>query len=123
MATKAQKPQRHPDATNQVPTSVPPVDPVRQTLSVRGSRYGTFVSNAVFAQRIKDLFREVSASNPHYANLSESQSAVVFEAVDQIAQKLCRMANGDPLYLDNLHDIAGYATLAEDHLGTEGGWK
>lgn len=123
MATKPQKVQRRAGPANEAPVPVPPVDQIRHTLGVRGSRYGTFVSNAVFSQRIKDLFREASANNPHYENLSETQSATIFEAVDQIAQKLCRMANGDPLYLDNLHDIAGYATLAEDQLGTEGGWK
>lgn len=34
-------------------------------------------------------------------------------AIDMIAQKLARIANGNPHFKDHWHDIAGYATLVE----------
>jgi hypothetical protein len=33
-----------------------------------------------------------------------------------IQHKIARILNGDPTYTDNWHDIAGYATLVEQHL-------
>ena len=33
-----------------------------------------------------------------------------------IADKVARMLNGDPDYVDNWHDIIGYATLVETRL-------
>ena len=33
-----------------------------------------------------------------------------------ITNKMARIVNGDPNYIDNWHDIAGYATLVEQEL-------
>lgn len=33
-----------------------------------------------------------------------------------ICNKMARIVNGDPNYIDNWHDIAGYATLVEQEL-------
>ena len=37
-------------------------------------------------------------------------------ALDMICNKMARIVNGDPNYIDNWHDIAGYATLVEQEL-------
>ena len=37
-------------------------------------------------------------------------------AMYMIASKMARIVNGDPNYIDNWHDIAGYATLVEQEL-------
>ena len=37
-------------------------------------------------------------------------------ALDMICNKMARIVNGDPSYIDNWHDISGYATLVEQEL-------
>ena len=37
-------------------------------------------------------------------------------ALDMICNKMARIVNGDPNYIDNWHDICGYATLVEQEL-------
>ena len=38
------------------------------------------------------------------------------QALRTICDKLARIANGDPDYIDNWHDLRGYAKLVEDRL-------
>ena len=40
----------------------------------------------------------------------------MMEALDLIASKIGRMLSGNLNYIDNWHDIAGYATLIENRL-------
>ena len=40
------------------------------------------------------------------------------QALDTIADKISRILTGDPTYLDNWHDIQGYAKLVENILTT-----
>ena len=84
------------------------LDIVSRTLTERGSRYGTFDSNASVAQWLKTAFRgQVS-----WKKMNASQQ----EALDLIALKLSRILTGDPHYADNWVDIAGYAKLVADKL-------
>jgi hypothetical protein len=76
------------------------------TLQERGSRYGDFRDNAEESQRIKSTLQ----AHPNFHNLDATKR----EALEMIAQKIARILNGDPEYRDNWHDIAGYATLAEE---------
>lgn len=74
-----------------------------------GLRYGSFDNTAAIAQELK---RTLRASYNWHWNLSPSMQ----ESLDMIANKLGRILNGDPTYIDSWHDIAGYATLVEQEL-------
>lgn len=79
-----------------------------KTLLERGDRYGTFEENATVAQLLKDVVR----SSSNWATMAHDQR----EAVDMVLSKISRLTTGDPDYLDNWHDIAGYAQLIETRL-------
>jgi len=77
-------------------------------LEARGSRYGKFYDNSLIAQNIKAAVRDGKA----YGYWPD----IMREALDQIAAKLSRAATGDPDYVDNWDDIAGYAKLVAEWL-------
>lgn len=83
---------------------------VTATLQERGSRYGDFTDNAAYAQQLKRQLQ----THPRWALLDATKR----EALEVIMQKTARILNGDPEYKDNWHDIAGYATLAEERCTT-----
>jgi hypothetical protein len=79
---------------------------VEATLAERGSRYGDFSDHAILAQGLQDAMR----CPPGWGRLT----AVQKQALTVIADKIARILSGDPNYVDNWHDIQGYAKLAED---------
>lgn len=81
-------------------------------LAERGSRYGEFHKHAKITQKIKNLFREGMS----FTKMDDD----MIEALDMIAHKIGRIANGDPRYADSWVDIAGYAKLVADRLQKEG---
>ena len=81
---------------------------VSDTLQERGSRYGRFIDHASICQNIKD----VMAYTPAWIKLAADQK----QALEVIADKIARILNGDPDYIDNWHDIQGYAQLVEARL-------
>jgi len=89
----------------------PKPNAVESTLVERDKRYGGFINNASIAQRIKAVMH--SASNWYEMSYDKR------EALEMIASKIGRMLSGDPEYVDNWHDIAGYATLVEQRLTKE----
>jgi hypothetical protein len=78
------------------------------TLNERGTRYGEFKDQAVYA----DGFNEIMQSSPNWKTMQPDQR----EALRIIANKIGRILNGDPDYADSWHDIAGYATLVDKRL-------
>ena len=81
---------------------------VEQTLEERGSRYGTAEDNANLTVKL-------------YETVAEGKTYHVWTPMHKlmtqmILHKISRMANGDPNYLDNVHDIVGYAKLLEDYI-------
>lgn len=76
---------------------------IEQTLEERGARYGDFSTHAEITQRLKDI---VFSCEPR-----PGWPPYICEALDMIMHKVGRIVNGDPLYADSWHDIAGYATL------------
>lgn len=78
---------------------------INETLNERGERYGDFKD---VARITNSLFATCREGN-QFHQLSESQNL----ALRMICIKMARIVNGDPNYIDNWHDIAGYATLAE----------
>lgn len=81
---------------------------IETTLAERGTRYGSFKDHAAIAQNIQDAMR----APPGWAKLAPDQK----QALTVIADKIARMLNGDPDYVDNWHDIEGYAKLVEARL-------
>ena len=83
---------------------------IDNTLDEREKLYGTFRSQAMMAQALKDTMR-----------LSDSWRAMTpakKEALDMIQHKVARILNSESAsdYIDNWHDVAGYATLVEREL-------
>ena len=81
---------------------------IEATLEQRGERYGTFLANATTAQALKAVMH----SAPGWETMAPDQK----EGLEIIASKISRALTGDPSYVDNWHDIAGYATLVEKRL-------
>jgi hypothetical protein len=75
-------------------------------LTERGVTHGSFTSNAVYAQRFRDMCR----TSPHW----ESMPIEHKEALDMIATKFSRILSGQSTFPDHWADIQGYARLAED---------
>jgi hypothetical protein len=82
-------------------------------LAERGSRYGTFADNASTSQALKRIMAQHLAK--HNKQIADDQ----WEAMEMIAHKVARIINGDPDYVDNWADIAGYARLVADRLEGE----
>lgn len=82
-------------------------DVVTGTRTARQAVYGTFSENARVAQELKALF-----AREHEGDVPE----VVSEGLDLISLKLSRILTGDPAYLDNWIDLAGYAMCVHDAL-------
>lgn len=78
------------------------------TLAERGARYGEFKDHAVIAQGLQDTMRAA----PGWTRLAADQK----QALSVVADKIARMLNGDPNYIDNWHDIIGYSKLVENRL-------
>lgn len=81
---------------------------ITETLAERGVRYGVFAEHAGIAQALQDAMRATDG----WSKLAADQK----QALTVIADKIARMLNGDPDYVDNWHDIIGYAKLVEDRL-------
>jgi hypothetical protein len=79
-----------------------------KVLKERGETHGDWLSVAITAQEIKQII----AAGDSYAEMCFDQR----EALDMIATKIARIVNGDPNVRDHWHDIAGYATLAEQEI-------
>ncbi len=91
---------------------------VDDTLKERGNRYGDFTDHARIAQELQDVMH--SAANPFGNGIKsrewERLSPVQKQALTVIADKIARILSGDPNYIDNWHDIQGYARLVEERL-------
>ncbi|MBK4744958.1 DUF6378 domain-containing protein [Acinetobacter baumannii] len=81
---------------------------IQNTLQQRGERYGEFSEVSATTQALMAVID--SAYNSE--QLDDSMKTSLF----MICNKMARIVNGDPNYIDNWHDIAGYATLVEQDL-------
>lgn len=84
---------------------------INKTLQERAERYGEYYDVAMTSQAIKQIM-EMSKG---YGDLELDQC----ESLHMIANKIARIVNGDPMYSDSWHDIAGYATLIAHRLESE----
>lgn len=78
------------------------------TVEERGNRYGAFKDGADIMQELKSVMR----STRNWSNLTPSQR----EALEMIQHKVGRILNGDPNYIENFTDIAGYAILVKNEM-------
>lgn len=76
---------------------------IEEVLEQRGKTYGDFRTHSEIAQCIQDAMR-VGKS---WVGLKPYQK----QALTVIADKLARIVNGDPNYVDSWVDIQGYARL------------
>lgn len=81
---------------------------IHDTLAERGTRYGSFSVHAMYAQKLQDVIR--GSGGWDYLSPAQRQALTV------ICDKIARILSGDPDYIDNWHDIQGYAKLVEDIL-------
>jgi hypothetical protein len=81
---------------------------IRSVLDQREKTYGDYSDVSDTSQRMKYVFRQ----NPNWDELYPFQR----ESLDMIANKIARIMNGDPEYLDSWVDIVGYAQLVVDRL-------
>ncbi|MCR4532721.1 DUF6378 domain-containing protein [Acinetobacter venetianus] len=80
---------------------------IKETLQQRGARYGEFSEVAETTYQLQEALKRSQPS-------SMTSSQII--ALDMICNKMARIVNGDPSYIDNWHDISGYATLVEQEL-------
>lgn len=83
-------------------------DKVMDTLADRGDVYGSFHGNSFMSQELKSTLH----SSTGWPRLSDVQK----EALELMCTKIGRIMTGDPSFVDNWHDIAGYAQLVEESL-------
>jgi hypothetical protein len=81
---------------------------INQTLEQRGERYGKFKDVAATTYALQEILRDAKS----YKHMSDDQVI----ALDMICNKMARIVNGAPNYIENWHDISGYATLVEQEL-------
>lgn len=81
---------------------------INKALEQRGERYGKFKDVAATIYALQEILRDAKS----YKHMSDDQVI----ALDMICNKMARIVNGDPNYIENWHDIAGYATLVEQEL-------
>lgn len=79
-------------------------------LAERGARYGSFINHAEISQKLKGLLRHYEAVRG--CDLDPDMR----EALEMIMHKVARILNGDPCYVDNWLDIAGYSKRVADRL-------
>jgi hypothetical protein len=81
---------------------------INQTLAERGKRYGSFKEHARITYNIK----RAMMNSPKWVVLSDDKK----EALDMLANKLGRILNGDPNYIDTWRDCVGYLQLVINEL-------
>ena len=81
---------------------------INKTLEQRGERYGKFKDVAATTYALQEILRDAK----NHEHMTDDQVI----ALDMICNKMARIVNGDPNYIDNWHDISGYATLVEQEL-------
>ena len=81
---------------------------INKTLEQRGSCYGKFKDVAATTHAMQEILRNAK----NHEHMTDDQVI----ALDMICNKMARIVNGDPNYIENWHDISGYATLVEQEL-------
>lgn len=86
---------------------------INNTLVERNAKYGAFLDQSQVSMELKELLHKHLLE--HDAELASDQ----LEALEMICMKISRIIVGDPDYVDNWHDIAGYALLVARRLADD----
>ena len=86
---------------------------IEKTLAERGKRYGEYIDQTEVTVDLHFVLMKRLGDKRH--NTKSDQ----LDALYMICVKLSRIVNGDPSYVDNWADIAGYATLVARRLEGE----
>jgi hypothetical protein len=81
---------------------------IHEVLEARGRRYGEYQN----VSQLSQAFKEAVHISPSWEQMEPYQQ----ESLDLICNKLSRICNGDPFYVDSWRDIAGYAQLVVNEL-------
>tara|TARA_R110002153_G_scaffold51805_5_gene145464 strand:+ start:1403 stop:1852 length:450 start_codon:yes stop_codon:yes gene_type:complete len=81
---------------------------IDEVLAERGNRYGEYRSVAMLSQALKEALQV----SPSWEQMEPHQQ----ESLEMICNKVSRICNGDPYYVDSWRDIAGYAQLIVNEL-------
>lgn len=82
-------------------------------LNDRGARYGSFEAHAMIVEK----FINTSRLSGSWGDMHPYQR----QAFRAISDKMARILNGDPHYIDSWRDIAGYATRVIEILSNHAG--
>lgn len=94
--------------------STPAPGKVEGILQERGKRYGNFYDHATCCQQLKYVISDALVTRKQRDGMLLMPDQQ--QALDVICDKIARILNGDPDYVDNWDDIAGYATLVSKRL-------
>lgn len=83
----------------------------KDMLKERGSKYGNYLEQTRIINNIADAIHETGAGVA-WLDMEADQK----DALYMIIVKMSRILNGNPDYVDNWEDIAGYATLVANRL-------
>ena len=86
---------------------------VNETLEKRGEVYGNFTRGINLEAIVMDTIK-----GRYYSEHGTDMNEWDIVAISKIVMKLSRLAVS-PEHVDSWHDIAGYATLVEQHLTKE----
>lgn len=90
----------------------PPVQ-TEALLAERGTTHGSFRTNAIISQELKNIcHRHMSIRTMHAKGALYSPTHV--EAIDMICLKLSRILSGQAHFAEHWDDIAGYAKLGRN---------
>jgi len=89
-----------------------PAETLSKILDERGSRYGSFATNAAISQQLFTVVE--NENNLRIARQLDRLKPHQLEALKQICAKISRILSGDADYEDNWIDIAGYAQLGNN---------
>lgn len=84
-----------------------------ETVRSRGEIYGTFQGRAVVCDEVMETLR----SHP---NWSRKLAPIHRHGLTMLVEKIGRIIEGNPNYLDNWHDVGGYGHLVETELKQSG---
>ncbi len=87
---------------------------INQTLAERGSRYGDFEFHAKLVEALLQVM--MTHTNEHGVNGWDKCEPYMRQTLRMDCDKIARALNGDPFYVDNWHDKAGYNKLTENIL-------
>ena len=97
-----------PEEFVEMPAAEPTLTGVDALLAEREGRYGAYKDHARISQGLKHVMIGTDGWQALYPYQKE--------ALEMIAHKIARVLNGDPSYVDNWTDIAGYAQLVVNEL-------